>query len=138
MNNNCWNPWAEYGFIYFIVKIIMNVELNRTQLSWCIQNDQSVAIVAWMVINLYYTLLFLQYQHVHQTKRDVEYALDQYRGLTFKKENFGIVMIFFWLICKSIMFIVFCLLVFNDGNSKELLNINGTIPVVYKSELTLK
>ncbi|XP_055313356.1 tumor susceptibility gene 101 protein [Sitodiplosis mosellana] len=51
------------------------------------------------------------YQHQNQTKKDVVDVLEQYRGLTFKLENF----------------------VFNDGTTKELLNISGTIPVVYKN-----
>lgn len=33
--------------------------------------------------------IYLQYQHVNQTKKDVVDILEQYRGLTFKLENFG-------------------------------------------------
>lgn len=80
----------------------------------------------------------MQYQYVAQTKKDVTDVTETYRGLNYKLENFG----------ERNDFIVWCvlkittttkkqliiLLVFNDGNSKELLNINGTIPVVYKSK----
>lgn len=73
-----------------------------------------------------------------QTKKDIIDVLELYRGLTFKLENFGM----FWLQFPERKVIVFIFLlnslqfctVFNDGNNKELLNINGTIPVVYKSK----
>lgn len=35
---------------------------------------------------------------------------------------------------RPLFYTSFSILVFNDGNNKELLNINGTIPVVYKSK----
>lgn len=54
-----------------------------------------------------------QYQNVQATKKDVTDALTQYRGLSFRSDKY----------------------VFNDGTQKELVNLNGTIPVNYKSEI---
>lgn len=62
--------------------------------------------------------------------------LEQYRGLTYKLESFGT-----YNLIRCISFvdqtqnISYDASVFNDGSSKELLNIGGTIPVVYKSKL---
>lgn len=50
------------------------------------------------------------YKNIPSAKKDVIDLLNQFKGLTYRLENF----------------------VFNDGNEKELFNINGTIPVVYK------
>lgn len=84
----------------------------------------------------------LQYQHLNQTKKDIIDVLELYRGLTFKLENFGMYLSQFGN--KSYhkklhnvnwnCFLPKILPVFNDGTNKELLNINGTIPVVYKSK----
>ncbi|XP_068250029.1 tumor susceptibility gene 101 protein isoform X5 [Palaemon carinicauda] len=52
----------------------------------------------------------LKYQNVEKTKRDVMTALHNYRGLSPKLDKF----------------------VFNDGSDRELLNLEGTIPVRYK------
>lgn len=51
-----------------------------------------------------------RYQNVDKTKRDVMTALHNYRGLSPKLDKF----------------------VFNDGSDRELLNLDGTIPVRYK------
>lgn len=60
-------------------------------------------------------LLNSQYKNIQATKKDVVDALDQYRALSYSLDSY----------------------VFNDGSKKELLKLNGTIPVVYKSELRL-
>lgn len=52
-----------------------------------------------------------QYKNIQSTKKDVLYAIEQYRALTYRLDNYS----------------------FNDGSTKELLNLSGTIPVVYKS-----
>lgn len=62
-----------------------------------------------------------------------------YRGLTYASENYGE----FDLIWKSFVIIDIRLydnrlidfqLVFNDGSSDNLFNVNGTIPINYKSK----
>lgn len=53
-----------------------------------------------------------QYKNIQATKKDVLLALEQYRALTYRNDNY----------------------VFNDGSSKELFCMTGTIPVVYKSK----
>lgn len=60
--------------------------------------------------------LFPQYKNIQATKKEVLDVLEQYRALTYRLDNY----------------------VFNDGARKELLNLNGTIPVVYKSEIRLE
>lgn len=57
------------------------------------------------------TKLLGKYKNIPATKKDILDALNNYRGLGYKLEKF----------------------VFNDGLIKELFNLNGTIPVVYKS-----
>lgn len=42
-----------------------------------------------IVIGFFVCLFFMQYRHQHQTKKDVIDVLEQYRGLTYKLENFG-------------------------------------------------
>lgn len=56
-----------------------------------------------------------QYKNIQATKKDVLDALDQYRALTHRVDSY----------------------VFNDGTKKELLNLNGTIPMIYKSEFII-
>lgn len=56
--------------------------------------------------------LFSQYKNIQATKKDVMTALEQYRAITYRVDSY----------------------VFNDGSKKELLNLSGTIPVVYKSK----
>jgi len=53
-----------------------------------------------------------KYRHPDLTKRDVLAALQHYRGLQPKQERF----------------------IFNDGNQRELVNLDGTIPVPYKGQ----
>lgn len=67
-----------------------------------------------MLIMQYHRLLysiFFQYKNSTATKKDILQALDQYRALTFRQDSY----------------------VFNDGARKELVNLSGTIPVIYKS-----
>lgn len=76
-----------------------------------------------------------------QTKKDVSDVLEQYRSLSYKLENFGNFdrnrkekcrnrsNLCVWQIKSSILLFT----VFNDGTRKELLNLGGTVPVVYKS-----
>lgn len=47
------------------------------------------------------SLKLFQYQHINQTKKDVTDVIEQYRGLTFKLENFGQLSIFFFLVAKK-------------------------------------
>lgn len=53
-----------------------------------------------------------QYKNIQATKKDVLDALDQYRALSHRVDSY----------------------VFNDGTKKELVNLNGTIPMIYKSK----
>lgn len=57
------------------------------------------------------TKLLAKYKNPSATKKDVKDALDQYQALSFRLDNY----------------------VFNDGSSKELMHLEGTIPVMYKS-----
>ncbi|KAH8257559.1 hypothetical protein KR038_011430 [Drosophila bunnanda] len=52
-----------------------------------------------------------KYKYVGATKKDVMDVIKTYRSLTYNLQTF----------------------IFNDGNSKELFNLQGTIPVVYKN-----
>jgi ESCRT-I complex subunit TSG101 len=52
-----------------------------------------------------------KYKNIATTKRDIVQALEQYRALNFRQDQY----------------------VFNDGARKELLNLSGTIPVIYKN-----
>lgn len=52
------------------------------------------------------------YRHRDLTKRDMMTALQHYRGLQPKQEKF----------------------IFNDGNQRELVNLEGTVPVPYKGQ----
>jgi ESCRT-I complex subunit TSG101 len=56
--------------------------------------------------------IILQYKNIQATKKDVMTALEQYRAVTYRVDTY----------------------VFNDGSKKELLNLSGTIPVIYKSK----
>ena len=53
------------------------------------------------------------YRHPDQTKRDVQSLLHHYKGLTPKPDKF----------------------MFNDGRERELLHLQGTIPVPYKGNI---
>lgn len=69
-----------------------------------------------------------------ETKRDVVQILDMFRGLTYSSENYGEMKKGF--VCKSFIEFgpLFWFSVFNDGSSDNLFNINGTIPINYKSK----
>ncbi|XP_070497258.1 tumor susceptibility gene 101 protein [Chironomus tepperi] len=51
-----------------------------------------------------------KYKNITTTKRDIVQALEQYRALNFRQDPY----------------------IFNDGTRKELVNLKGTVPVVYK------
>ncbi|XP_061395136.1 tumor susceptibility gene 101 protein [Musca vetustissima] len=57
------------------------------------------------------TKLLSKYKHVNATKKEIIDVVTNYRSLTYKLQKF----------------------VFNDGSSKDLFNLQGTIPVVYKN-----
>ncbi|XP_013117269.1 tumor susceptibility gene 101 protein [Stomoxys calcitrans] len=57
------------------------------------------------------TKLLSKYKHVNATKKEVVDVLTNYRSLAYNLQRF----------------------VFNDGNARDLFNLNGTIPVVYKN-----
>lgn len=78
----------------------------------------------------------MQYNNSVETKRDVVQILDMYRGLTYSSENYGEKKQeenHFILKCFQPNFSLFQL-VFNDGSSDNLFNVNGTIPINYKSK----
>ena len=55
-------------------------------------------------------LYFFQYKNINATKKDIAQAIEQYRALNFRQDAY----------------------VFNDGTQRNLVNLSGTIPVVYK------
>jgi len=75
---------------------------------------------------------------VGATKKDVVDVVTSYRSLTYDLQRFGKNQLIaashlHIRLCKNIAFKFIHILVFNDGSSKELFTIQGTIPVVYKS-----
>lgn len=56
------------------------------------------------------TKYLAKYKNITATKKDVLQAMEQYRALVFRQDSY----------------------VFNDGTRKDLLNLTGTIPVIYK------
>lgn len=79
--------------------------------------------------------------NVNAAKNDINTVMKQYKGLQFAQQKFGesftrdapsIQQSNPWH--YSYLHIGWCLTVFNDGSTKDLVNLNGTIPIVYRSE----
>lgn len=89
----------------------------------------------------------MQYKNIGATRKDVVDVVTTYRSLTYDLQKFGKYFSLEWAHCAVIhtyvvpyvfLYLHMCVyffIVFNDGSSKDLFTLQGTIPVVYKSEL---
>jgi ESCRT-I complex subunit TSG101 len=101
-----------------------------------LQKVKSESMMSQLGQWFWHVLSYLQYyKNPEKAKRDVQNLLQHYRGLQPKVETFGIKLVLYYLIHFCLYnnrLCSFVLTVFNDGASKQLLCLGGTIPVHYK------